>query len=121
MESEEEKNLECLWYQVGRVCIKPRELCGKDRRKVFDGIILSLKLLNRFKTFMFDDFNDEEFSAILDQARNCKPDSDDWDLVEGFIKILSNESFEKMIEFYQDETDHLIDVIKLKNVDEISE
>jgi hypothetical protein len=121
MESEEEKNLECLWYQVGRVCVKPRELCGKDRKKVFNGIILSLELLNRFKTFMFDDFNDEEFSAILDQARNCKPDSDDWDLVEGFIKILSNESFEKMIEFYQDETDHLIDVIKLKNVDEISE
>jgi len=99
--------------------VKPENLSEKDRNKLLK-VLIHIAVLQSFKRFYSDNFNDQETELIWDHEsemiENLKPDKSLWEILDDFIKIISDKSFDNMVNFYTEEAKHIINIIKFNNL-----
>jgi hypothetical protein len=99
--------------------VKPENLSEKDRNKLLK-VLTHIAVLQSFKIFYIDNFNDQETELVWDHEsemiENLKPDTTVWEILDDFIKIISDKSFDAMVNFYTEEANHIINIIKFNNL-----
>ena len=99
--------------------VKPENLSEKDRNKLLK-VLTHIAVLQSFKIFYCNNFNDQETESIweheTEMIENLKPDTTVWETIDDFIKIISDKSFDAMVDFYTKQANHIINIIKFNNL-----
>jgi hypothetical protein len=99
--------------------VKPENLSEKDRNKLLK-VLTNIAVLQSFKKSYIDDFNDQEIESVWshesEMLENLKPDTTAWEILDDFIKIISDKTFDAMVNFYTEEAIHIINIIKFNNL-----